>query len=315
MKKLLGLVFVILVIILLGFSIIRYNNPEFEFITYLSGSSTFVVAILTILYVFTTSKQLDIMTNQLAEMKKDRELQNQPLPYIENINLSIEKPRFFYTPPDDEYSFQSRYNFKASLNNLSESPAICIDISACIILPADNDKLILDSVCQRVDVLEGKCKLDEKDEINLTFVGDCNGKIFEALRSENINTFPRLKIITLYRNISGGCFTYWNEYYIIPDQDKENTMRDWHTQIVSFPTKYKDKLSELKFLRKANRDKWHNLFDNIKEEVACVIEEEVLELNISAIQGKFSIESMERDAYFSAVENNSYYRLIGVGKK
>ncbi len=315
MKKLLGFIFAILIIILLGFSIASYKNPEFEFITYLSGSSTFIVAILTILYVFTNSKQLDIMTNQLAEMKKDRELQNQPLPYIENIKLSIEKPRFFYTPPNDEYSFQSRYKFEASINNLSESPAICIDISACIIIPTDNDKLTLETACQRVDVLEEKCKLDEKDKINLTFVEDYNGKIFEALRSGEINTFPRLCIKTFYRNTSGGCFTYENEYYIIPDQDKEGTLRDWHTQIVSFTTKYKDKLSELKLMSKRNRDKWNRLFQDIKEEVACGITDESLELKIRAIQGKFNIESMERDAYFKAIEGNWYGRLIGVDKK
>ncbi|AOY76702.1 hypothetical protein [Clostridium formicaceticum] len=314
-NKMLYFIFFVLFVLFFGLAFISYRNPKFEFITYLSGSSTFIVAVLTVLYVFTTSKQLDIMSNQLEEMKKDRELQSQPLPYVENIKIIVDKPKFFYTPPEDEYSFHSRYRLKAILNNLSEAAAICIDFSACIIIPTENEKLSLECTLYRIDVMEGKSRLDEGDGINLLYPLDRNGKFFQALRSKGAKTYPRLYIKSFYRNVSGGCFTYTNEYYIIPDVNKDDTIKDWHTQIVSFETKYKDKLSDLRLLRNRRREKWDDLVKEVKDEIACGLIDDVLELEVLAIPGKFNIESMERSDYEKIIENNKYGRFLGVSKR
>lgn len=314
-KKLLILILIVLLFLLGAFTFISYRNPKFEFITYLSGSSTFIVAILTILYVLTTSKQLDIMTNQLKEMKKDRELQSQPLPYIENIKIESEKPRFFYCPPTDEYSFQSRYKLRAEVNNLSDSPAICIDVLAYISIPTINDKLQLETVWHRIDVLGGKCKTSKRDAIDLLYSNDFEGKFFEALRSERAKTYPHLYIKCLYRNVSGGCFTYENEYYIKPNINKEDIIKGWHTEIASFAPKYKEKLSDLKSLHKVNAEKWKELFDEVKDEVACGLTDDVVELGVVAIPGKFNIMSIEVSEYEQAIKNNSYHHFLGVGKK
>jgi hypothetical protein len=65
MKKiyfLLGFLFVVLVTIF-GISIyFNTKNPEFDLVSTVAGFASFFIAILTILYVYTTSKQLEVMS-------------------------------------------------------------------------------------------------------------------------------------------------------------------------------------------------------------------------------------------------------------
>ena len=78
------LLIILYILVLFGIFIFIYSlvNPEIDAILYISGFSTFIIAILTILYVHTNSNQLNIMKLQLDEMMNDRILQNQPLPWI-----------------------------------------------------------------------------------------------------------------------------------------------------------------------------------------------------------------------------------------
>ena len=60
----------------------QHGSNLIEFSQIISAYATFVLAFLTAAYVFTTSRQLSVMQQQLSEMKKNRELENQPFePY------------------------------------------------------------------------------------------------------------------------------------------------------------------------------------------------------------------------------------------
>ena len=110
MKKALIIILVFLLTTLLVLVVLNFFIKEFDLLTDLSGISSFVIAILTVFYVLTTSNQLDIMSKQLIEMKNSREFQNQPLPWLDKVRMEIEAPRLFYSPPEGKHSFKSRYN-------------------------------------------------------------------------------------------------------------------------------------------------------------------------------------------------------------
>lgn len=115
--------------------IYSFIDRDFDFITYIAGLSSFFVALLTVVYVYTTNEQLKMMNKQLKQMEKEQKQQQQPFPHISKVELEIEKPRFFYTPPANEYSCQSRYRIIANIDNLTSEPAVLLDVVATIDIP------------------------------------------------------------------------------------------------------------------------------------------------------------------------------------
>ena len=71
-------------------SYVRIKIDGVDFIGALSGVSSFFVAVLTALYVYTTSKQIDVANKQLMEMKEVRVTNEQPL-----IMLKIDRFEIF----------------------------------------------------------------------------------------------------------------------------------------------------------------------------------------------------------------------------
>jgi hypothetical protein len=68
--------------------------------------------------------------NQLKEMRLERILREQPILNFEEERFNICRPAFYYTPPLDEYSFQSKYSYNTRIRNLTAFVAIQIDIKA-----------------------------------------------------------------------------------------------------------------------------------------------------------------------------------------
>jgi len=64
-------------IVLVFFSLLAYSfyDSNFDFITYIAGLSSFFVALLTVMYVYTTNEQLKIMNKQLRQMEVEQKQQ------------------------------------------------------------------------------------------------------------------------------------------------------------------------------------------------------------------------------------------------
>ena len=256
-------IFIALFLIFLIFAILKILNSEFDFITYIAGISSFFIALLTVLYVLTSSKQFEIMSNQLKEMEQERKLQERPLPYLGNIRMEIERPKFYFVPPTKEYSFQSRYFVKSGIGNLSISPAVCTDIIVELQINRDSSLKNLQTSTKRLNILPGNKKTEEKD-FSVMFCGDDEAFLFDAIREEKAVDYPKIKIIIVYKSISGGYFLQTNYYYIAPYSETENKLIEWHTHIVQFKTRYKSELKTLLELY-PDRDKWHNLFEEVQK--------------------------------------------------
>lgn len=288
--------------------IYSFIDREFDFITYVAGLSSFFVALLTVVYVYTTNEQLKMMNKQLIQMEKEQKQQQQPFPYINKVELEIEKPRFFYTPPEDEYSCQSRYCIIANIGNLASEPAVLLDVVATIDIPQDNNIVVLDSTTKRIDVLSKE--YNDKIEVNFLFSGDEKAKLFEALRNKRASEFPRLNICIYYRNLVGGCFKQKNSFYVLPEE--LDVINNWHIIVNSFEVEYYERLKKLRSLEKGNILR-KNLFDEIKQDIIKRLEDDsIIKLETLAISKAFSIVYLNEKEYASEIDKiNHYGRFIG----
>ena len=231
------------------------KNENFGIINYISVTSSFSVALLTVIYVYASTKQMHVMTLQLEEMKTEHLLKNQPLLVLNQPEFTIEVPRFFYCPPENRFSFQSRYFFEATLVNASDDPGITVSIVARIIIPKEENDVQIRTFNERFSISSSK---DEPNIVHFLFNGDLSCELFDALRERK-----RIKIETIvyFKNTLGACFSTSNTYSfhiwdfetktkealddgcIGKSSDPLNVIRGWHTAIVQAPTKYKENLN------------------------------------------------------------------------
>ena len=314
-RVLLGLLILLLVF---GIFSVIYSliNHEFDAITYLSGCSTFVIALLTVVYVLTISKQLDIMAGQLEEMKRDHELQNQPLPWIYLVKVFVEMPRFFFSPPAlpvNQYNAQSRYRVKFTLKNIGRFPGVCIDVSSRIAIPQGDKYSYLGTTSVRIDTLEEKqiYPYDKKSQDSFLFTKDHEGALLKALRENDLQKYPHLLFRVLYKNVLGGCFALYNEYRLYPENSEQDLiLKNWLSQITSFRIQYKKELDSLNTLRNSNSDRWEELFVQVKTQFADSLNGEDIKLRPWPIPGTFRVKPISSEEYVQAIANISYGILL-----
>lgn len=301
-----------LVVIIVAFIVNRYQNPSFDFITYIAGISSLFVAILTVLYVLTTTKQLDMMDRQLVQMERESKLKNQPYLFFDEMKMIIEEPRFFYTPPTDEYNFFSRYYIEGVIDNLTNEPAIGIVVFGKITISENEKEEKLLGFESEIEALRGFGRTSER-ELSIMISSDTKGIVFERLR--RLNTSGQLKISTriLYKSISGGYYLQNNIYRVSSskenseeDVEKKETIKEWHTVISMFWTKYAEELIYLKRLRKSESDTWREKFNEIKTEISNSIRTNPIELKLIPIVRASSVEPISEEKYQEEFLSENY---------
>lgn len=312
-----GLIGVLILLLALGVFSIVYSviNPERDIMNYISGSATFVIALLTIVYVYVTSKQLEIMSGQLNEMKVERQVQSQPLPWLYGISFKMDKPRFFYSPPGDSYTGQSRYWVNYKVKNVGTSPAVCVDVSARMEVLGD-ESMNLESTAENISTMEEKQIFpdDVSEDASFLFSGDSKGAVISALRENDVRKYPIVHCRVLYRNILGGCFVALCDYRIYPkdeDSEQDSVLSNWLSEITAFNIKYKDDLEELKRLRKANREKWDEVFDGVKSRFAESVKGEGIDMESWPIPGSFKVKSISEEDYAIIIGDVHYGTRLG----
>ena len=323
-RTLIGL-FVLSILFAIALVIAKVVNPKFDSIIYISGLSTFSVSILTILYVYNTSVQLNVMNKQLEEMKLQRELQyqqleemkieresqHQPLPWIREINMNVERPRLFYYPLGEEHSMQCRYSCDVTIKNIGMYPSIYNDISAWIIIPeSENNPIILDTVSERIDTLEEKQVFPlnyEDGKIHFLFSNDTDGKFLKILIDSN-NKNPILQMQILFKNSLGGCFVLSNSYSLSIPDEKDSIFKTCLSLIKTFPIMHSQELDALIRLRKDKIEKWDKLFNKLQEKLACSIEDgiEEFKLEVIPIPSAFKLKSISTKGYAEIASKISY---------
>lgn len=311
---------------LLGGLALLYSmfNPSFDVFTCLSGLSSFFVAILTVLYVSVTSSQLDLMSKQLDEMKKDRELQTQPFPLILNAEMILERPLIYAKPREPKYRALSRSRINIVLKNIGSSPAVCIDTICILTIPSDEKIIVSEGIPNRINILEENCKFpsDDVQYFGCMFTDDFDRALLKSIMESTFlkkRTFheeslflknPRLTVRILYKNILGASFVLHNEYIICEEsyEDQDPIFKNWLSQLMSFKVNFGDELNKLE-LTKAFSTEWCILLGQMNDRFQKPLQGDVAEgLSLMPIAGSFSIKPISEEEYNKATDNIFYVK-------
>lgn len=299
--------FIIIFLLILGlFYFYSFKNKELDIISGFSIISALAMPILTCIYVSTCESQLEVMKKQLSEMELDSKLRELPYFIIKNIIFKIEKPKLFWSGPDNRIEYLSRFFIMFKIDNLSSFPAINVIANVRIKSKHYGELKSCDNALEFIFNNETK-SLEYMFPENTTY-------ILNEIRNYNINDIPIIDINIYYQNIFGGCFRYKKEFKVYCPDDKEEILTKILTSISSFETKY---LTQLTFLSsERNETKKHRLFDGLVKSIEN--NEPGLEdtiLNVEQNSYDISLEHIEKEEYVKAKNGSFFGRKIRFGYK
>lgn len=248
---------------------------------------------------------------QLQEMRTARELVAQPLPIPSEAIFRVERPRLFYSPPEDEHSAQSRYTVKVPLSNPTQYPAIGVNVS--VYVHFGDPRTVLSSTDTYLSILTpGASSETDLSTPDFLFTGDGKGALFDQLRQHDPRKVPALSVVAIFRNTLGAHFRLVQSYQVYAPDDLTQTIRDWHTGIAGFGAKYKQELTQLRELRRKHAEQsWDSLFQSVKKEFAeSVPGPDFVELRAYAVPASFLLENITKDEYEKGLKNAAYSQVI-----
>ena len=285
--------------ILAYFALFRNEMSLTNLVGYMASLST---TIMVLIYILTTTRQLDTMHHQLEEMQYSRSVQVQPLPYFEKHKTVVTFPRF-YTDPTEKHNKLILYcevDFSLSISNIGSGPAISVDFipSVCKLpfrdIPRHRIVLATETIAPTVDCLS----LREGDSHDLTFhFGDREFSIIEALLAE-YRVLLRCEII--FKNVLGMAFrekvSFWAS--LSSENDLEtirSCLKTAKSAEIEFETHVKS-YERLRNLGKAEAAK--KLLDHVNEELKKRTSgEESLELTMEHAPGSFVVGPISDSEY------------------
>ena len=305
--------FVALLVVGIVASIYSVVNPAFDGLSLLSGYATFAIALLTVVYVITTRHQLHIMTRQLSEMVRDRELQAQPLPWPIFVRVYSERPRLLIDPdhPNRPQAL-TRHNAEVRLKNLSSSAAVSVDISSFLVVPGDAKPTRWSCTSCRAEVLEEKHEYPEGEQEKNTFLfwEDGEGLLLTSLLENKLDKLPMLHVQVCYRNILGACFALRRIYKLYPKKDTQDTIKSWLERLHNFPLRHKEDLDKLTQMRANNDPRTEEIYDGLKAKCLEGLSEEEIEFDAWPIPATGDVSCLTTDEYKKVVSKIRYGIMI-----
>lgn len=273
---------------------------------------SFILAAFSLIFVVITLRQnkkiLESNENQISEMRREHQLSSQPIIILDEESFFINRPRFYYTPPEDKYNFQSTYTFYAKIKNISQAAAICVDATAELIVPKENGQFYMQTISRRLNIISGD---NGFSEIKINISGDDDSKLFEALRERASKNLPQIHLNLVYKNATGGHFHSNKSFYLVPSDEDFDLIREWHTCIIGAPVESKEAVDMLS--TSTQNEKWNKVFNLTKE----LFDTKLGDFSIQAIQiqcieipEQYSFCSITKDEYDSLVENHSYSHFL-----
>lgn len=299
--------FVLLLVVGLAASIYSAINPAFSAVTVLSGYATFAIALLTVVYVVTTRHQLRIMARQLGEMTRTRELQAQPLPWPISIRVYSERPRLFYDENRNPRAL-IRHIVETQIRNLGTSPAVSVDISCRLHVPAESKPIEWSAVAIRAEVIEEKQEFpkDKGEKDSFLYPQDADGRLLASILENKIDKLPQLHIYVFYRNTLGGCFRLRRAYKLYPRNGSREALKGWLERIHNFPLRYKEDLDSLSQLERRMDQRADKLFAELKEKCVEGLSEEAIDYDVEAVPASGEVTPLTSDQYAEAIGGLSY---------
>lgn len=301
--------FCALLVVGIGASIYSVVNPSFDALKLLSGYATFLIALLTVVYVITTRRQLRVMTRQLDEMARDRELQAQPLPWPVALMVYSERPRLFKGPEHpDRPIMLVRHHAETRIRNLGSSTAVSVDISSFLVVPSDKKPTQWSCVSCRAEVLEEKHEYPEQEGEKNTFMfaEDQGALLLTSLLDNRLERLPMLHVLVHYRNILGASFALRRIYRLYPKKDTQETIKTWLERLHNFPLRYKEDLDKLERMNSTNDPRADDAYKELKAKSIEKLPEERIEFEAWPVPGTGDVKTLTNEEYEKAVSRIGY---------
>jgi len=301
--------FVAVLVVGIGASIYSAVNPAFDGLSLLSGYATFFIALLTVIYVITTRYQLRVMTHQLSEMKRDRELQAQPLPWPVAVRTYSERPRLFFGPEHPNRPLiLVRHHAEARLRNIGSSAAVSVDISSFLVVTGEKEPTQWSCASCRAEVLEDKHEFPEQGEEKNIFLypQDREALLLKSLLEDRLEKLPMLHLLVHYRNILGACFVLRRIYRLYPKQETQETIKAWLERLHNFPLRHKEELEKLSQMRANNDPREDDLCEELKAKCIEGLSLEEIEFDAWPIPGSGDVKNLTTEEYEQAVSRIGY---------
>lgn len=253
---------------------------------------------------------MDIMKQQLSQMQQDHRMSEQPILDFESPKFEIERPRFYYSPPEDRYSYLARYLFSLKIRNVSNYPALFVDVNAELLVEENGVQLCLGAVSQRLNIIAANCI---SNPTSTMFAGDRENRILSALRSYSTLGLPKIHVTICYKSLSGAAYllehTYWLDISDKNEQDIE-ILKNWHSNLTAAPVSEKELLDRLK---KTSDEKEQKItFDIVKDSFdKKLIGEKSLPLCMIEIPEDFSLKAISDEEFRQEMKNHHYGHYVG----
>jgi len=250
------------------------------------------------------------MNEQLEQMRRSRDFQAQPLPVARVTKVEVEKPRFFYSPPEDEYSALCRVFVHFRIQNEGTHPAINVVASGKLFLA---DKRQFDSASVLAEVIpESAAYPSATESVDFMFNDDKELEVIDSLRRRDTRQQPVLGIRTVFRNALGSSFAATSYFQLsVPDAAADAKLAGWHSALAALPVRYKSEIERLKRLRKKNDSEWEALFRTVKQALEeQVADKENIEIRHFGIPLSFNVEPLSEAAFEGEVGEKRFGSVI-----
>lgn len=305
-KKAVEIIIAVLVVSIGCVAWVAYKFPTVDFLATMSGIGTFFTAILTALYVYTTTQQIVIANNQLVEMMTDRKTQEQPLVVVDCEMFKINPPKMYYSPPEDEYSFCSQYYYETELKNESSFAAVSVDVTSELLIKNETGTTILQSSSKRIKVLSAR----QQVKISFLFLDEGKYSVYEALRQTRVAELPVVKTTIIYKNLCGACFKIESCSTVFPSMEDTEQLIVWHTAIATATTASKETIERIHTMAVDNPQR-HKAFNSMKEAFEGSFEHHCA-LSIDCVEEPlaFMVKVISEEEFEETLSQHGYSRLV-----
>jgi len=269
-------------------------------IGYLSSLSTTVMVLV---YIITTSRQLETMSKQLSEMEYSRNLQIQPMPYFKNLKAKFTLPRYYVYPADfKEMTMGTHIDARFDVSNLGNGPAIAVNYSSVLKCgPRGKISNVIEVTSFSPPMNYVPLASEEAQEAIFLCSERGGQKLVEAL----VN-FGRLclDIIVVYKNALGNSFLETNSCWLeIKSKDFEivkSSLKMAKTAKIEFS----DQLRKFKTMKESGRlnDAFEILKDVNKKILALSKGVEEIDFSVSIAYGSFTVRPISDKEYEKIIE-------------
>lgn len=261
-----------------------------SFASFLSATGTLGILILTAFYVVFTNRQI-------AELKKQRELQLQPLPNILITEAAIARPILVLGPTQGSIKPVVDIYFKCKIENIGNAAALQVDTIFQIngkALERHYDELW----ARRFHAIKENDNIyffESLREISTDFLnvilksqfsGGCpKGSFFSILLHTKI----------LYRNILGTPFILTLDNLIRADEKHKKTLATWVGIMETFEQEFADKISTYKAVFQKRGDDSEKLYKEINTIFKSKFTDELIPIKVLPWSASFNVKPLENN--------------------